>query len=103
MITGNKEQIIKTLEQTLEEGKYYAVDVMTSSGEHTREQENRFYKVCRILAETTGYTLGEMKSVLTSECFGEPRSIGGLTSKEMSELIDVAQRIAAEQGIYDVR
>lgn len=102
MIQGNKKWIISQLEQTLEDGGYYVVDVMAPGRPHTRGQQDRFYKVCRMLADHTGYTLGEMKAVLTSECFGEPRGITGLTTKEMADLIDTAQRIVAENGIEDV-
>lgn len=103
MIQGTKKWIISQLEQTLDEDGYYAIEVMTPEQKHTRGQQDRFYKICRNLAEETGYSLEEMKSVLINECFGELRHTAEMTTKEMGELIDLAQRIAAEQGIYDVR
>lgn len=103
MIQGTKKWIISQLEQTLDEDGYYAVEVMSPGAKHTRGQQDRFYKICRNLAEETGYSLEEMKAVLMTECFGEPRHTSELTTKEMGELIDLSQRIAAEQGIYDER
>lgn len=101
MITGSKEQIIEAM-QTLEDGKYYSVEVTPVGESCTRGQQNRFHKVCRALADATGYTLGEMKAVLTKECFGETRPTSSLSTKEMYDLIEMTQQLAAEQGIYDV-
>lgn len=103
MITGNKDQIIIQLAEQLEDGKYYAVDVMSPGSPRSKGQNDRFQAICRRLAEEVGYSMAEMKDVLVTECFGEPRHTSELTTKEMGELIDTAQRIAAEQGIYDVR
>ena len=106
MIQGTKKWIITQLEQTLDDDGYYVVDVVGAGRPHTRGQQDRFYKVCRNLStgntqKFAGWSPKEIKNWLIEEWFGEMRGITGLTTKEMADLIDFAQQVSAEEGIYD--
>ena len=103
MIQGRKKDILKKLSETLKDDGYYAIDIMTPGEPRTKGQNDRYNVICKRISEETGYNLAETKAVISTQCFGEPRRSADLNTKDMAILIDTAQQIAAELGIYDTR
>lgn len=97
-MTGTKDEIFDYLNQTLEQGKRYTVEISTP---RTGEQNKRWQKILNILSEHSGHTKPEIQAFLTADIWGEPRHTSQLTTVEMAILIDRGQQLEAELGIYD--
>jgi len=92
---------------SLPEDVDYQVVVEPYKENKTVEQRNSFHLLCKIFGDDTGYTQGEIKSMVVSKVFGTTNvmgvEVGPSTEKlkmdDYSRLIEGAYILAAEAGV----